>query len=258
MRLLIWNMGNGFGGSPAKHERAWQYLDTQEADVALLQETWEPPVWAHERWASLFWKPKFGGEWGCAVAARSLELHGYEPDDSFPWLRELRGSSAIARSAGDPRWLVSVHLRASMIPASVVALHSIEGVKLTTPGGSVWEQNLIPHELRRLFADETFVWGGDFNCEPGMDGKPGFLGGNHCLFEMYAKSGFHDTRARCHDSYLQTFFKPGKGAYQLDHVFADARTEQRVTHWEVDPRPATQQQPYSDHAPIVVTLAPSS
>jgi len=33
-------------------------------------------------------------------------------------------------------------------------------------GYSVWEPNVIPHELHRLFPDDTFVWGGDFNTDP--------------------------------------------------------------------------------------------
>ena len=66
--------------------------------------------------------------------------------------------------------------------------------------------------------------------------------------EVYEKSGFHDTRARFHDSYQPTY-----GEYQIDHLFADARTEERVTIWEVDLRPADHE-PYSDHAPILVAL----
>jgi endonuclease/exonuclease/phosphatase family metal-dependent hydrolase len=255
MRVLIWNMGNGGPrNSEAKHERAWRYLDEQDFDVALLQETRKPPAWADERWSAV-WKPKYARNpsgralWGCAAVGRSIELQEYEPEDAFPWLQELAGSTAIARTHTEPRWLASVHLHASQVPDKVLAVRSVEGVELTTPGGSVWEQNLIPHELRRLFAQETFIFGGDLNTDPRMDDKPWFLGGNRRLFEVYEESGFHDTRARFHDSYQPTY-----GDYQIDHVFADARTEQRVTGWEVDLRPATDQEPYSDHAPILVTL----
>jgi endonuclease/exonuclease/phosphatase family metal-dependent hydrolase len=260
MRLLVWNMGGGFGSSEARHERAWRYLEKQDFDVALLQETRKPPAWAHERWASLVWKPKYSHKpwgmalWGCAVVGRSTELQEYQPNEGFPWLQALEGSTAIARSTTDPRWLASVHFHASKIPVDVLAGRSVEGVVLTTPDKSVWEANVIPHELQRLFADETFVWGGDFNSDPRMDERPAFLGGNRWLFDVYAESGLCDTRARFHDSYQQTYFKAGKGEYQLDHVFADAQTEQRVTCWRVDAGPATQQEPYSDHAPILVTL----
>ena len=58
MRLIVWNMGNGGpGGSEERHARAWRYLEQQEWDVALLQETRRPPEWAEKRYASRVWRP---------------------------------------------------------------------------------------------------------------------------------------------------------------------------------------------------------
>ena len=52
-----------------------------------------------------------------------------------------------------------------------------------------------------------------------------------------------------------TFFPPGKDPrYQLDHVFADDATKQRVIDWRVDKAPVELDPPLSDHAPIVVDL----
>jgi endonuclease/exonuclease/phosphatase family metal-dependent hydrolase len=260
MRLIVWNMGNGGpGASEEKHQRAWQYLEQQEWDVALLQETRRPPEWAASSYASRVWRPKYArnpkgkGLWGCAVIGRSRELEEYEPDEAFPWLEELKGSTAIARSPANRRWLASVHFHASKIADEVLAAHSIEGVEVTTRNRTIWATDVIPHELHRLFGGQTFIWGGDLNSDPRMDDY-GFSGGNRRLREVYAGSGSLDTRARFFDSYQQTYFKAGKRAYQLDHVFADARTEQRVTGWQVDQRPATEQPPYSDHAPIFVNF----
>jgi hypothetical protein len=111
MRLIVWNMGNGGpGASEEKHQRAWQYLEQQEWDVALLQETRRPPEWAASSYASRVWRPKYArnpkgkGLWGCAVIGRSRELEEYEPDEAFPWLEELKGSTAIARSPANRRW----------------------------------------------------------------------------------------------------------------------------------------------------------
>ena len=44
LRVLVWNMGNGFGSTAAKHARAWEYLrgSNERFDVALLQETRDP------------------------------------------------------------------------------------------------------------------------------------------------------------------------------------------------------------------------
>ena len=260
MRLIVWNMGNGGpGGSEEKHERAWEYLKHQEWDVALLQETRKPPEWTEKRYASRVWRPKYARKptgralWGCALIGRSLELEAYEPDEAFPWLLERAGSTAIARSAAEPRWVASVHFHASKIADAVVAAHPIEGIEVTTPDRTIWETDVIPHELHRLFGDETFIWGGDLNSDPRMDDY-GFVGGNRRLREVYAECGSLDTRARFFGSSQQTYFKAGRRPYQLDHVFADSRTEQRVTGWRVDQRPATEQPPYSDHAAILVTV----
>ena len=143
--------------------------------MALLQETWAPPDWARDGCASLTWRPKYSRSrtgrqlWGCAVVGRSLELEGFEPGTDLPWLRELEGSTAIARSPAHPKWLVSVHLTARKVPSEALTRCSLQDVEVTTRDGSVWETMVIPHELRRLFGKETFVWGGDFNCDPRID-----------------------------------------------------------------------------------------
>lgn len=118
----------------------------------------------------------------------------------------------------------------------------------------MWETPLIPHELHRLFGSDTFLWGGDLNTDPGMDDIGHFHGGDRRLFKIYEEAGSCDTRVRFHDAYQRSYFKSGMGSYQLDHVFADAATEARVVSWDVDESPATAQEPYSDHAPIIVAL----
>jgi hypothetical protein len=129
------------------------------------------------------WSPKYGTAgtrrplWGSAVIARSLQLEEYEPDDRFPWLKQLRGSVAIARTSGDPVWLASVHAHASRVPTE---LHPWGDVPISTPDGSIWETDLIPYELR-LFGDQTFLWGGDLNSAMSMDDVPRFVGGNRQL-----------------------------------------------------------------------------
>ena len=236
MRVLICNMGNGFSGSEAKHKRGWQYLrrNKEKFDVALLQETHDPRPWAHRHWSSVVWRPKYDTpdsrtpRWGSTIIARSLQLEEYKPDDRFPWLNELRGSVAIARTSTDPMWLASIHAHDKPLPEVKLQRHPWEDVPTSTPDGSLWETDVIPHELRRLFGDETFLWGGDLNSAVSMDGKPRFAGGNRQLRKNWKEAGSHDLRLRFHDEEQRTFFQPGKGPYQLDHVFADAATERRV------------------------------
>ena len=258
VRVLVWNMAAAFASS--RHEEGWRHLaERDDFDVALLQEAQQPPAWTYEHWPSRVWRPKYAhrrsNPWGCAVIARDLELQPFEPDDRFPWLNSLAGSTAIARTSTEPRWLVSVHLTARRVSGDLLERHSQDGIEVTTRDGSVWETNVIPHELHRLFGADTFLWGGDLNCDPKMDDRPTFAGGNRRVFEIYKEAGSMDTRSRFHETNLQTFFREGTDCYQLDHAFVDQATERRVTSWRsIPPQPPVRVR--SRHAPILLTLAP--
>jgi hypothetical protein len=120
------------------------------------------------------------------VLSRAEELTPFEPDERFPWLHELAGSTAVARTSTSLTWLASVHLHSRRIPADVLERLPMEGIEVTTRDGSAWETNVIPHELHRLFEGETFLWGGDLNCDPRMDGFGGdYAGGNRRVFEIW-------------------------------------------------------------------------
>jgi endonuclease/exonuclease/phosphatase family metal-dependent hydrolase len=114
--------------------------------------------------------------------------------------------------------------------------------------------DLIPFELHRLFAGQTFIWGGDLNSAERMDDVPGFSGGNRRLRGIWAKAGSRDLRTRFFAEEQRTFFAPNRAAYQLDHVFEDTATEGRVVDWRVDTQPVLSQPGLSDHAPIWVEL----
>ena len=65
--------------------------------------------------------------------ARALEFREVRPDATYPWLAGLVGWSTIARTTGEPTWLVSVHLRASRIADAVLARIPVDGIELTAP-----------------------------------------------------------------------------------------------------------------------------
>lgn len=115
--------------------------------------------------------------WGSAVIARSLELEEPEPDGSLPWQRELRGSVAVARTSGDPTWLASVHAFTKPISESRLQAHPTEDLIPSAPDGTIWETDLVPLELRRLFGEDTSIWGGDLNSAVIMDSNPSFVAG---------------------------------------------------------------------------------
>jgi exonuclease III len=254
MRVLVWNMN--------KRRRASDYVRRNAAnfDVALLQETHDPLSTLEDQWRSVIWRPysrEHGSRLarsGTAVIAPALELEPYEPGEDFPWLKKLDGCVAVARSAQQPTWFASVHAQASPVRPEILDLHPWDNVPLCTPGRYVWQMDLIPFELHRLFAGETFLWGGDLNSAESMDDVAGFSGGNRRLREIWAEAGSRDLRLRLLAKEQQTFFAPNRGAYQLDHVFGDAGTEARGLGWRVDTGPVTSSPTLSDHAPIWVEL----
>jgi hypothetical protein len=254
MRVLVWNMN--------KRRSAWQYVRSNASsfDVAMLQEAHDPLSTLEDQWRSVIWRPysRAAGSrlahWGSAVIAPTFDLEPYEPSQEFPWLRQLDGCVAIARWAKEPTWFASVHAQASPVSPEVLALHPWKHVPLCTPGRKVWQMDLIPFELHRLFAGRTFLWGGDLNSAENMDDIRTFAGGNRRLRQIWREAGSRDLRKRFFADEQQTFFAPNRGAYQLDHVFGDAATEGRVVAWRVDTEPVLSQPTLSDHAPIWVDL----
>ena len=225
MQVLVWNMN--------KRTRAPEYLreHAQDVDVALLQETRDPRLWAADEWSSIVWRP-YRGEagsrrtlWGTAVIAGSLELEAYRPDHDFSWLEALGGSVTLARSSGSPVWFASVHAYASQIEPELLDQHVWDDVPISTPDGSLWETDVIPFQLHRLFAGETFIWGGDLNSAEVMDNR-GFVGGNRKLRSIWREADSHDLRLRFFDEEQQTFIATGRQAYQLDQ-FSRIRTQSR-------------------------------
>lgn len=256
MRILIWNMN--------KQRAAWDYLLSRadEFDVALVQEIRDPRLELGANWASVHWRPMNGKpgsprtRWGSAVIAPEVALEPWEPGPAHPWLTTFGGSATVARALEGPiRWFASVHTHASAVPAQVLAQHDHTSVPRCAPNGTIWEQDLIPHELHQLFARDTFLWGGDLNSAESMDEPAAAgVGGNVRLREIWRAAGSTDLRLRFHAEEQQTFFRRGRRPYQLDHAFADAKTETAVTGWEVLREPVDRSPPVSDHAPILITL----
>lgn len=254
MRVLVWNMN--------KRRAAWEYVrrNATNFDVALLQEAHDPRSLSDGRWRSAVWTPYSREQGsrlarsGCAVIAPGLELEPFQAGEDFPWLNELSGYVTVARSAKQPTWLASVHAHSRPVPGGALERHAWDDVPLCNPGRKVWQMDLIPFELHRLFAGRTFLWGDDLNSAVSMDGDPGFSGGSRRLREIWHEAGSRDLRSRFFTDEQQTFFARNRRPFQLDHVFGDAVTESRVVSWHVDRGPATVEPTLSDHAPIWVEL----
>lgn len=252
MRVISWNMAAGFGHEPDRHDAAWQWLRAQDFEVALLQEA-VIPDWAADEWASVVHGAKYPGQmpaWGSAVISRQPRVDALAPPDDEPWLRELWGSVVVAqpRLPGD-LWFVSIHSNASPVSAERLGKHDTADVRRCSPVG-IWEIELFAPALERVLAGRRFVCGGDLNSGLLFDTVHKY-DYNARLFDDLHRRGFLDTRSSPNE--VRTYFKAGKGLYQLDHVYVDAGTKPLVTGWEVLATIVSDQE-LSDHAPVLVTL----
>jgi endonuclease/exonuclease/phosphatase family metal-dependent hydrolase len=149
-------------------------------------------------------------------------------------------------------WLASIHSNAYPVrPDDLPADAPLAGM-LRCDDKSMWEVELIAHELPRVFGSSRFVAGGDLNSGLLFDTKYGRQS-NARLFENLASVGFNDLRKRFHETEQRTYFKEGRGPYQLDHVFSDATTAREAQGWRVLAEVAAAEG-LSDHAPIEVSL----
>jgi endonuclease/exonuclease/phosphatase family metal-dependent hydrolase len=250
MRLLTWNMAAGFGYEARKHDRAWRWLAYADPDVALLQET-QPPEWAIAHWPALQHSPTYArSPWGAAILSKTVPLDTVEP--STPWLRKLRGKVQIARLAGaHPLWLASIHSNAYPLKPEELDGMPLEKVR-RCHDEKIWQVEVLAAELAELFVGHRFVAGGDLNSALLFD-KNNRYDNNARLWANLAADGFHDLRQRFQPLEQRTYFAPGRGPYQLDHLFADAVTCGEALAWTVRAEPA-ESGLVSDHAPVEVEL----
>jgi exonuclease III len=252
-------MAAGFGHDAARHERAWRFVESLDPDFALLQES-VVPAWAAERWPFVLGSRRYPANpsrqdvaWGAAILARDPATTAFAPGDETPLIRHLWGAVVVARTGGaSPMWLASIHSNAYSVRLNNLPEGASLAGLLRCDDTKVWEVELIAHELRQVFGTSRFVAGGDLNSGLLFDTKYGRQS-NARLFQNLAALGFNDLRKRFHDTEQRTYFKEGKGSYQLDHVFSDAETEQRALSWRVLADVAAVEE-LSDHAPIELSL----
>lgn len=255
MRILTWNMGAALTFRGEKHARAWAWLNEQDVDVALLQETVPPENL--KVWDSVVFRNRYPGkDWGCAVLVREGVYEQWMPDDTMPWLGCVGGAVTVARPATAPGlWFVSVHSDSSSFestnkkyPTMYTDLPPRDGIPRCSEK-EMWQIEVIAHELQPVLAGTSFVLGGDLNSSL-LFGDPT----EPRLFANLAAQGFTDLRHRHYADEQQTFFRAGwRRPFQLDHVYSDAATEASCVSWQVLPDVAADLE-LSDHAPILVEL----
>ena len=260
MRIISWNMAGGFAYDADKHERAWRYLKDLDPDVALLQEV-VIPAWAEGHWPSIVaarkYAPVFGKPdvpWGSSILTKSEAVEAYVPEENS-WLKELWGSVCLARlGLKVPLWLASIHSNAYPLSPERLARLPL-GELRRCHEQKLWEIEIIARELVTLTRGEDLVAGGDLNSGLLFD-KTYRYDNNERLFSNLAEQGLVDLRVAAGiEEEQQTYFKEGRGPYQLDHVFASAGLADRVKSWRWRVLSEVAERGLSDHAPIEIVCS---
>ena len=253
MRIVSWNMARG--PRPAGLDAdPWQVLATLDADVALLQECKQPvdgTIRGH-----LHFAPSKSG-WGTAVWSRHplgdrVALPPSDDERRSLFAHELDGyvATATVNVPGAPPLLaVSVHAWPAPLKLEVVARLGIDGLK-TPAAKKVWPTDLIWLATRHLpSASARVVLGGDWNAARLFDTVYGPRG-NQEFFDRMAETGWHEVMRRFHKNEHQTYFRKGRGPYQLDHVFVSSALLSGLASARVETEGGVRSA--SDHAPVVV------
>ena len=85
------NMAGAYDYKRDRHARAWQWLNKQDADVALLQEVVPHPE-ELGAWGSRIFRGKYK-QHGCAVLLKAGGYRAWEPTDQEPWLKRVGGAA---------------------------------------------------------------------------------------------------------------------------------------------------------------------
>lgn len=106
VRIVSWNMAAGFGYQAERHDRAWRFLRSVEADFALLQEV-IISEWAFDVWGAghiVYLPRRDDSTWGTAVVSSEHPIELYDTDAvTMPWLHELRGAATVVRTTDKGR-----------------------------------------------------------------------------------------------------------------------------------------------------------
>lgn len=71
----------------------------------------------------------------------------------MPWLDELQNSNARAAFDGDPTWIASLHDHTPPIARTRLEELGSAQIAVSTPEGTIWEEDVLPFEFRRLLRE---------------------------------------------------------------------------------------------------------
>lgn len=224
MKIISWNKGCGFdtGGYRSHHEAALAWLQSQDADVLLLQQLQLARSVSFPGTAFHCVPTSPGRPTGNAVIVRADRLD--------PVKVEIAGAlvaAAKARRVGGDFILVSAHVMTG------------ERQQETLANFVAWVSSAV--------AGSRFVVGGDFNASLHW---PEYA---QWFFEPMRLAGFEDSRP--HPKEVRSYWgRSSTAAIQDDHVFVDKVTKPGADRGSWAVMSTENHHRWSDHGPVIVEV----
>jgi len=265
VRVVTWNLGywtpSAVYNTLDNRKRAWRFLLSLDADVILVQESRPDDLAAVEKAESEYTVVgTIPARWrACSAVIAKKSLNPLATPRSGNWLGFLSGYVALATlttPVGNVL-VASVHTPAKV--AEEPALCEDDHQLLRRAGCErAWYNDVAFGALDSLPEKAGFIFGGDWNTARLFDtiypdGADGEAGASTQFFTRAAEHGWCESLRKFHPNEVRTYLKPGTQPYELDHVFTDAASHQRLTACEVIAGlPASE---ISDHAPVLLDFA---
>ena len=254
--------------SATQQDRAWHLLATHGVDLAFVQEAeWKRiPSWAREHWTILTGGdvPDLPGTagWGSVLAARKeLDLTvNAECHKASKFLEPLSDYVLVGSVTvlGELFNVVSVHAPARRLTDHLKvmkregAISDEEAQSIAQPGEAAWAIDLAFHAIAELTDGTRFIIAGDWNNSRLCDLHPtyrkrGRLPASTLFFTRAMDRGWHDCHGHKNDE--RSFLVEGTLPLQLDHMFCDRKTGERLIDCSVLSIDVLSE--ISDHAPLI-------
>lgn len=254
MKIISWNMARAIRPKGMDTD-PWTVLETLNPDIALLQEAKVPP----STFGGHFHMVNTNRGWGTAIWSKyPFSWTGNFPNGSESLNEKIKealagyvASAVIGLSSSCSLSVTSVHAYPAAVKKQYLEDFPIESVKLPSES-NVWPGDLIWWSTRFLPSEGgSFILGGDWNTSLLFDKVYGPRG-NAEFFARMRDTGWYTAMKKFHETEVQTYYSPGKGPYQLDHVFLTSDLYDGLKTAEVLPTPKVLST--SDHAPIVLEI----
>ena len=153
--------------------------------------------------------------------------------------------------------MASVHAAGTLKVGTAVTLAEHERIR--RPGLALANtSDLLAAVLEPWVAGRRFLVGGDWNTSPLFDTdypntRWGKAKASTEFFERRKRAGWCDAMRRFHDGEIRTYLDPKTGPREIDRVFTDPETYDRLVGCHVLDDVAVTE--LSDHAPLVVDIA---